>query len=168
MKSFAIAVLVRNQFGVLNRVTSMFRRRQFNIESLNVSETETKELSRITVISAGEEQQKEQLINQLYKLPDVVSVKQLDDRTCVSREVLLIKVENTPETRRDILDTAQAFGATTEDYSRESIMFQLTAKRRMIDEFIELMSDFNILEICRTGVCTLERGAEVLRPTVNL
>lgn len=168
MNRFAIAVLVRNQFGVLNRVTSMFRRRQFNIESLNVSETETNEFSRITVISTGDDVKKEQFINQLYKLPDVVSVKQLDDRTCVSREVLLIKVKHTPETRRDILDAAQAFGASTEDYSRDTVIFQLTAKRRMIDEFISLMGDYEIIEICRTGVCTLERGEDVLRQTVNL
>ncbi len=168
MNRFAIAVLVRNQFGVLNRVTSMFRRRQFNIESLNVSETETNEFSRITVISTGDDVKKEQLKNQLYKLPDVVSVKELDDRTCVSREVLLIKVKHTAATRRDILDAAQAFGAKTEDYSRDTVIFQLTAKRRMIDEFISLMSDYDIIEICRTGVCTLERGEDVLRQTVNL
>ncbi|MDO4460593.1 MAG: acetolactate synthase small subunit [Clostridia bacterium] len=168
MKHFAIAVLVKNQFGVLNRVTSMFRRRQFNIESLNVSETEKKEFSRITVISSGDEIQKEQLINQLYKLPDVVSVKELDELSSVSREVLLIKVANTPDTRRDILDAAAAFGAVTEDYSRDAIILQLTSKRKKIDEFIELMSDFDIIEICRTGVCTLERGAALLRQSVNL
>ena len=168
MQSFTIAVLVRNQFGVLNRVTSMFRRRQFNIESLNVSETENNEFSRITVIFSGEELTKEQLVNQLYKLPDVLSIKELDDRTSVSREVVLIKVENTPDTRRDILDAAAAFGAVTEDYSRDSIILQLTSKRRKIDEFIELLSDFNIIEICRTGVCSLERGDAVLRQPINL
>lgn len=168
MNRFAIAVLVRNEFGVLNRVTSMFRRRQFNIESLNVSETEKREFSRITLISSGEEHNKEQLINQLYKLPDVVSIKELDELTSVSREVVLIKVENNSDTRRDVLDAAQAFGASTEDYSRDAIIFQLTSKRKKVDEFIEIMSDFNIIEICRTGICTLERGAAVLRTPINL
>lgn len=168
MQSFTIAVLVKNQFGVLNRVTSMFRRRQFNIESLNVSETENNEFSRITVIFSGEELNKEQLVNQLYKLPDVLSIKDLDELTSVSREVLLIKIANTPETRRDILDAAAAFGAVTEDYSRDAIILQLTAKRKKIDEFIELMSDFSIIEICRSGVCSLERGNAVLRQSINL
>ena len=103
MNSFTIAILVKNKFGVLNRVTSMFRRRQFNIASLNVSETETDEYSRITVISAGDERTKDQLIDQLYKLPDVVSIKELDELTSISREVLLIKVENNPEDRKSVV-----------------------------------------------------------------
>ena len=77
MNRYTVAVLVRNQFGVLNRVTSMFRRRQFNISALTVSETETGELSRITVVFDGEETAKQQLINQLYKLPDVCSIKEI-------------------------------------------------------------------------------------------
>ena len=168
MNSFTIAILVKNKFGVLNRVTSMFRRRQFNIASLNVSETETDEHSRITVISAGDERTKDQLIDQLYKLPDVVSIKELDELTSISREVLLIKVENNPETRRDVLDAAVAFGAETVDYSKASIIFQLTSKRKKIDEFVELMRDYNIIEICRTGVGTLERGGDTLRQAINL
>ncbi|MBR4743087.1 MAG: acetolactate synthase small subunit [Oscillospiraceae bacterium] len=168
MNSFTIAILVKNKFGVLNRVTSMFRRRQFNIASLNVSETETDEYSRITVISAGDERTKDQLIDQLYKLPDVVSIKELDELTSISREVLLIKVENNPETRRDVLDAAVAFGAETVDYSKASIIFQLTSKRKKIDEFVELMREYNIIEICRTGVGTLERGGDTLRQAINL
>jgi len=168
MSNFTIAILVRNKYGVLNRVTSMFRRRQFNITSLNVSETETDAYSRITVISAGDQRNKEQLIDQLYKLPDVVSIKELDEISSISREVLLIKVENNAETRRDVLDAAVAFGAETVDYSKSAIIFQLTSMRMKIDEFIELMRDYNIIEICRTGVGTLERGDANLRQAINL
>lgn len=168
MSNFTIAILVRNKYGVLNRVTSMFRRRQFNITSLNVSETETDAYSRITVISAGDQRNKEQLIDQLYKLPDVVSIKELDELSSISREVLLIKVENNAETRRDVLDAAVAFGAETVDYSKSSIIFQLTSMRIKIDEFIELMREYNIIEICRTGVGTLERGDANLRQAINL
>ena len=88
MKRYTVAVLVNNQYGVLNRVTSMFRRRQFNISALTVSETETSKLSRITVVFDGEESVKQQIINQLYKLPDVYSIKELDDKTSVSCELL--------------------------------------------------------------------------------
>ena len=93
MNRYTVAVLVRNQFGVLNRVTSMFRRRQFNISALTVSETETSEQSRITVVFDGEESNKQQLINQLYKLPDVCSIKELDPENSVSCELLLIKMK---------------------------------------------------------------------------
>ena len=95
---YTLAVLVSNQPGVLNRVTSMFRRRQFNISSLTVGCTENPEVSRITTIFEGNEESKEQLVNQLYKLPDVMDVKQLDEDS-VSRELLLIKMKNDAVTR---------------------------------------------------------------------
>ncbi len=163
MTNFTIAVLVRNQFGVLNRVTSMFRRRRFNINSLTVSETESPELSRITVSSAGLETDKNQLINQLYKLPDVCSIKELDLVESVTCELMLIKVKNEAETRADIRDAAQAFGAKTVDYTRDSITMRLTGTSRELDAFVDLMRDFTILEICRTGIVSLERGATTIR-----
>ena len=167
MERFSAAVLVRNQYGVLNRVTSMFRRRQFNIASLNVSEAESPEFSRITVQFDGEPSVKEQLINQLYKLPDVVSIKELDIRS-IKCETLLIKMENDPANRRDILDAADAFGAKTIDYSRTSIVLQLTDIPARIDEFVMLLSPCNVLEICRSGVVSLERGDTTLREAAYL
>ena len=163
MQRFTVAVLVRNQFGVLNRVTSMFRRRQFNIDCLTVSETESPDFSRITVLFDGEEQTKKQLIDQLYKLPDVCSVKQLHRSNSVTCELMLIKMKNEPETREEIRDAAAAFEAKTVDYSREAMVFQLTGDSRRIDDFINLMRDFTILEICRTGIVSLERGEETIR-----
>lgn len=163
MSSFTIAVLVKNEFGVLNRVTSMFRRRRFNINSLTVSETESPGLSRITVSSSGLETDKKQLINQLYKLPDVCSIKELDIVESVTCELMLIKMKNDPETRADIRDAAQAFGAKTVDYTRESITLRLTGTSRELDAFTDLMRDFTILEICRTGIVSLERGSTTIR-----
>ena len=113
MNRYTIAVLVRNQFGVLNRVTSMFRRRQFNISALTVSETESNELSRITVVFDGEEVKKQQLVNQLYKLPDVESIEEFTDDDSISCELLLIKMVNEPDTREEIRAAASAFGADT-------------------------------------------------------
>lgn len=168
MKRFTLAVLVRNQFGVLNRVTSMFRRRQFNISALTVSETESQEYSRITVLFDGDDANKEQLIDQLYKLPDVSSIKELHSGDSVNRELLLIKMENAPETRADIKDAADAFNAKTVDYTRESVVYELTGDSQRIDDFLNLMKDFKILEICRTGIVSLERGVKTLRSELNI
>ena len=168
MERYTIAILVKNQYGVLNRVTSMFRRRQFNIACLTVSETESEEFSRITVLFDGEAEIKDQLINQLYKLPDVVSIKELHGKDSVQAELLLIKVENSPEMREEIRSAADAFDAKTIDYTREAIILQLTDDRRRIDDFINIMRDFNILEICRTGIVSLERGDTTIRKSINL
>lgn len=168
MERYTIAILVRNRFGVLNRVTSLFRRRLFNISSLTVSETESPDLSRITLLFDGEEAIKQQLVNQLYKLPDVISIKELDVEKAVSCELLLIKMANTPETREEIRSAAGAFDAKTMDYTRESIVFQVTGDSRRIDSFINLMRDFTILEICRTGLVSMERGDSTIRKANNL
>lgn len=168
MQRYTVAVLVRNQFGVLNRVTSMFRRRQFNIDNLTVSETESPDFSRITVQFAGEENTKKQLVDQLYKLPDVCSIRELDKENSVSAELLLIKLKNAPEYRSDIMAAADAFKAETVDFTRDSIVFRVTADSRRIDDFIDYMRDYEILEICRTGVVSLERGADTIRKVTNL
>ncbi|MCI6909762.1 MAG: acetolactate synthase small subunit [Clostridiaceae bacterium] len=167
MNRYTVAVLVRNQFGVLNRVTSMFRRRQFNISALTVSETESSLLSRITVSFDGEESCKQQLINQLYKLPDVRSIKEITPANSISCELLLIKMRNDPATRNDILAAADAFGAVTVDYSKDSVTFRLTDESRKLDDFINLMRDYHILEICRTGSVSLEKGAATISQTIN-
>lgn len=167
MNRYTVAVLVRNQFGVLNRVTSMFRRRQFNISALTVSETESSDLSRITVVFSGEETAKQQLINQLYKLPDVCSIKEFNEDNSVSCELLLIKMQNETNTREDIRHAAEAFGAVTVDYSKDSLMLRLADNPRKIDDFINLMRNYKILEICRTGSVSLEKGSTTIRQIIN-
>ncbi|MBE6847639.1 MAG: acetolactate synthase small subunit [Oscillospiraceae bacterium] len=168
MNRYTVAVLVRNQFGVLNRVTSMFRRRQFNISALTVSETETSELSRITVVFSGDRVAKDQLINQLYKLPDVCSIKEFNEDNSVSCELLLVKMKNEPETRDDIRSAAEAFGAVTVDYSKDYITFRLADTSRKIDDFINLLREYTLLEICRTGSVSLEKGSTTIRQIINL
>ena len=168
MKKFTVAILVNNQFGVLNRVTSMFRRRQFNITSLTVSETESEDFSRITIQFEGDEVKKEQLVNQLYKLPDVCSVAQLDTANTVNRELLLIKVKNDAEARGDIRSASDAYEGKVVDYTKESIIIQMVGESRKIDNFIDLMRDFEILEICRTGIVSLQRGSSTIRRVTNL
>jgi len=167
MNRYTLAVLVRNQSGVLNRVTSMFRRRQFNINALTVSETESSDFSRITVVFDGEETYKQQLVNQLYKLPDVCSIKEFNSDNSISCELLLIKIENKPETREDVRNAAEAFGAVYVDYSKDSVMLRLADNSGKIDDFINLMRDYTILEICRTGSVSLEKGSTTIRQTIN-
>ncbi|MBQ3048675.1 MAG: acetolactate synthase small subunit [Oscillospiraceae bacterium] len=168
MTRYTLAVLVRNQFGVLNRLTSMFRRRQFNISSITASETESEEYSRITFGFDGEENGKQQLINQLYKLPDVCSIKELTSDNSLNCELMLIKLKNDPEARDEIHSAAEAFKAETIDYSREAIVLRLIGSGRKMDEFISLMRDYTILEICRTGTASLEKGGAILRQNLNL
>ncbi|MBO5417060.1 MAG: acetolactate synthase small subunit [Clostridia bacterium] len=167
MNRYTVAVLVKNQFGVLNRVTSMFRRRQFNISALTVSETESSEFSRITVVFDGEEHNKDQLVNQLYKLPDVCSIKELDEKNSVSCELMLIKMQNDSDSREDIRAAADAFEAKTMNYSKDSIVLMLTGDSNRLDEFINLMREYTILEICRTGSVSLEKGATTIRKVTN-
>lgn len=167
MNRYTVAVLVKNQFGVLNRVTSMFRRRQFNISALTVSETESSEFSRITVVFDGEENNKDQLVNQLYKLPDVCSIKELNNENSVSCELMLIKMQNSSESREDIRAAAEAFEAKTVNYSKDSIVLMLTGGSSRLDDFINLMREYTILEICRTGSVSLEKGSTTIRKVTN-
>lgn len=168
MKRFTVAILVNNQFGVLNRVTSMFRRRQFNIHSLTVSETESAEYSRITIQSEGDGVVKQQLINQLYKLPDVCSIQEFENQDVVSRELMLIKMKNCAETRDDVRGAIDAFEGKIVDYTKDSLTIQMVGDSRKIDNFVNLMKEYEILEICRTGVVSLERGASTIRRVTHL
>ena len=168
MNTYSIAIMVRNEYGVLNRVTSMFRRRQFNITGLTVSETETESLSPITVQFEGEDRAKDQLVAQLAKLPDVISYKEMNLEDSISCELLLIKVANDDDTRSQVLDAADAFHAKIVDYTRSSIVFRIAGQSRRIDNFIDLMRDFGILEVCRTGVVSLERGMGTMRASPNI
>ena len=167
MNKHTVAVLVNNQFGVLNRVTSMFRRRQFNISSLNVSETETASLSRITVSFEGDETHKQQLINQLYKLPDVCSIKAFDPSQAVSCELLLIKLAADTLQREQILKASAAFGAVVMEDSPQALVLRLVDASSKIDEFVEAMRSHTILELCRTGSVSLEKGNTTIQNTIQ-
>ena len=166
MKRFTVAILVNNQFGVLNRVTSMFRRRQFNISALTVSETESNEYSRITVIFVGDEMNKQQLINQLYKLPDVCFIKELSDDESVIGELVLIKMEIRSETFDAMKKDALSHDGKIMDFTEKAVIFQKTGTSDQIDGFINLMRKYSILEICRTGIVALEKGDDTIRKSI--
>ena len=161
MKSFIIAVYVDNKAGVLTRVTGMFTRRGFNIDTLTVGETERSEYSRITISMRGDDNIKEQLINQLKKLYVVKRIEVLEDDP-IKRELMLIKIKNKAETRSDIMTAVDVFRANVIDYSPEGMCIEVTGNPSKIDAFVKLMQPFEIIEMCRTGVVALERGADSL------
>ena len=157
MNKFVIAVYVENKFGVLTRVTSMFTRRGFNIDALTVGETESPEYSRITISMSGDGYAREQLINQLRKLYNVKKVELLEDDS-IKRELMLIKVRNTSETRGDVLSAVEVYRAKVIDYSMDEMCIEITGDPSKIDAFVKLMIPYGVLEMCRTGVTALERG----------
>ena len=160
-QKFIIAVYTDNKAGVLTRVTSMFTRRNFNIDTLTVGETERKEYSRITISMSGDEYVKEQLINQLKKLVVVKKVEVLEDEP-IKRELMLIKVANLSENRSDIMTAVDVFRASVIDYSPDGMCIEVTGSPSKIDAFVKLMQPFGILEMCRTGIVALDRGTVTL------
>ena len=165
MKRFVIAVYVENKFGVLARVSGLFMRRGFNIDSLTVGETEDPDFSRITITLSGDDYACEQVINQLKKLVNVKKVKLLDSENTVERELMLIKVNNTPENRAEVMAATQIYRAKIVDYTTETVCVEVTGEPAKINAFIEVMRPLGIEEMCRTGVVALERGANMMIST---
>ncbi len=162
MEKFVIAVLVDNQFGVLTRVSGMFTRRGFNIDSLTVGETEDPNYSRITITLTGDDSVRRQVVKQLKKLYNVKEVKVLDHSTTVCREMALIKLKNSPETRQDVMAAVDIFRSKIIDYSPNTLCVEITGESSKIEAFIALVKPLGILEMCRTGVVALERGCRYL------
>ena len=162
MKRYVIAVYVENKYGVLARVSGMFMRKGFNIDSLTVGETDDPNFSRITITINGDEYIREQLINQLKKLHNVQSVKLLEQDATVERELMLIKVKTTPQNRSEVMAASEIYRAKIVDYNTDTMCVEVTGEPGKIDAFIEVMKPLGIEEICRTGVVALERGASIL------
>ena len=158
---FIIAVYVDNQFGVLTRVTGLFTRRGFNIDSLTVGVTERPEYSRITITMLGDEYAKAQVFNQLKKLVNVKKVDVLENES-TKRELMLIKVNHTSGTRTEIMTAVDVFRAKVIDYSPSEMCIEVTGDPQKMDAFVALMKPFGILEMCRTGIVALDRGSVTL------
>ena len=159
---FVIAVYVENKFGVLTRVTSMFTRRGFNIDALTVGETESAEYSRITITMSGDGYARDQMINQLRKLFNVKKVEVLEKGTSIDRELMLIKVKNTPENRQEIMSVVDIFRCKIIDYAVDALCIEVTGEPSKIDAFVQIMKPFGIIELCRTGIVALDRGLSSL------
>ena len=153
-----ISVLVENQAGVLNRITSLFSRRAFNIDSLAVGVTDDPTLSRITIIVDNGNSVVEQVEKQLNKLVEVIKVRTLDESSLIGRELLLIKVSANKNSREQIMTICNICGAKVADISPTSMTMELSDTPDRIDTFEDMMRPFNILEVARTGVIALQRG----------
>lgn len=162
-KLFVISVLVDNHSGVLSRVSGMFTRRGFNIDTLTVGETETPEFSRITISLRCERPVCDQIVKQLEKMYDVKKVKVNDRSQTVIRELLLIKIENNPDLRQDIMSVVDIFRAKITDYSPESLIIEIRGTTAKVNAFIELLKPYGIQEMCRTGLIALGRGGNCLK-----
>ena len=163
MKRFVIAVYVENKYGVLTRVSGLFMRRGFNIDSLTVGETDDPGYSRITITISGDDYICEQIINQLKKLHNVKKVKLLENGMAVERELMLLKVSNTPENRAEVMAAAEIYRAKIIDYKTDTMCVEVTGEPSKIDAFIGVMRPLGIVEMCRTCVVALERGSNIMQ-----
>ncbi len=154
-----IAILVNDAPGVLQRVSSLFGRRGFNIDSITVGASEEPGLSRMVIVTLGDESIMHQVTNQLEKLVDVVNVDTLSERPMVARELALIKISALPVKRPEILALAEAFPVTVVDMASTSLILQVVGEKDIIDDIIELMKPYGILQLCRTGVTGIGCGS---------
>jgi len=152
-----ISVTVENRFGVLSRVVGLFSGRGFNIDSLSVGETIDPEISRITIVTRGDDRIIEQVTKQLRKLVDVIKVADLTDQSFVDREMILIKIKATEKTKADILRINDIFRGKIVDVSPASFTFEVTGDDGKISAFIRLLKPFGVKEIARTGKVAIAR-----------
>lgn len=154
-----ISVLVNNQPGVLQRVSGLFGRRGFNIESITVGESEEVGLSRMVIVTTGDDNTLEQISKQLYKLIDVIKVVDLSSNPMVARELALIKVNAEPIMRPEILGIVETFRAAVVDIGPASMIVQVVGDSDKIDAMVELLRPYGIRELSRTGVTAMIRGS---------
>lgn len=157
-----VSMLVKNNAGVLARVSSLFARKGFNIDSLTVSATNDESVSRITVTTHGDEQVLTQILSQTGKLYEVIEVVALNPTTSIQRELLLVKIKADEGMRHVVREAAEIYKASVVDLSIDSMVVELTGKPSKIDGFLSVIGQYDILELCRTGVTALERGSQVL------
>lgn len=158
-----IAVLVKNSSGVLSRVSGLFSRRGYNIDSLTVGRTENKTVSRMTISLTCDIDMLEQVIKQLNKLEDVIRVSYLKSENSVYRELALIKVRANSQNRSEINEIVKIFRSKIVDVSVDALTIELTGDGKKISALLKLLNEYGILEIARTGITALERGAETIQ-----
>lgn len=158
---YTISILVENHAGVLSRISGLFARRGFNIDSLAVGVTDDPAVSRITIVVDGDEAMVEQVEKQLNKLIDVIRLRRLENG--VRRELMLIKVECTERTRGEILDVVRVMDAKVCDISPGTLTVELSDTTERLGIMNELLKPFHILEVVRTGTIALEQGDATLK-----
>ncbi|NNU83188.1 acetolactate synthase small subunit [Geobacillus sp. BMUD] len=156
-----ITMTVNNRPGVLNRITGLFTKRHYNIESITVGHTEIEGISRMTfVVNVDDERTAEQIIKQLNKQIDVLKVNDITDQAIVARELALIKVSAPPSVRQEIYTLIEPFRASIVDVSKDSLVIQVTGEPDKVEALIELLRPYGIKEVARTGTTAFTRGAQ--------
>jgi acetolactate synthase-1/3 small subunit len=156
-KRHTISMLVENKFGAFNRVAGLFAAKGYNIDSLSVGPTEDESVSRMTIVTRGDDQIIEQIIKQLNKLINTVKVVDLTFESFVERELVLAKVQSTPENRSEIIQIAEIFRAKVVDISPRTLTLEATGSQQKVDAFIKMVKPFSIKELARTGRVALKR-----------
>ena len=156
-KRHTIAVLVENKFGAFNRIAGLFSAKGYNIESLSVGPTEDESVSRMTVVTEGDDAIIEQIIKQLNKVIDTIKVTDLTFESFVERELVLVKVQTTADNRSEIMQIAEIFRAKVVDISARTLTLEATGSKQKVDAIIKMLKPFVIKEIARTGQVALKR-----------
>lgn len=167
MNRHVLSILVDNHAGVLSRITGLFSRRGYNIDSLSVGVTEQPEFSRITVVVYCDDNIIGQIIKQVEKLIDVIRVVELSAQRAVYRELALVKVKTTTATRPEIISIVDIFRANIIDVAKESLTIEITGDESKIEAFTDLMEPFGIKEVVRTGLTALCRGDRPIKKVVK-
>jgi len=158
-----IAVIVENKSGVLTRIAGLFSRRSFNIDSLSVGATDNPEYSRMTITVEGDRDVLEQVIKQLSKLINVIRVSELDPAESLERELAVIKVSVDRDNRSEIMQIVNIFRARIIDVSQRSMIIEVTGDEEKVEAIIQLLRQFGIKELARTGKVSMIRGARVIK-----
>ena len=158
-----IAVIVENKSGVLTRIAGLFSRRSFNIDSLSVGATDNPEYSRMTITVHGDRDVLEQVIKQLSKLINVIRVSEMEAGESIERELAIIKVSADKESRSEIMQIVNIFRAKIIDVSHRSMIIEVTGDEEKIDAIVQLLRQFGIKEMARTGKVSMVRGARVIK-----
>ena len=162
MSAHVLAALVENRAGTLSRVSGLFSRRGFNIDSLTVGETQDSTVSRMTIAVRGDDAILEQIVKQLTKLVDVIAVRELDPAACIKREILLVKVNAGEQDRQAVIQIAGIFRSRVIDVSPKTVTIEATGDREKLEGFLLLLKPYGIMELARTGLVALERGSMCL------
>ncbi len=155
-----ISILVSNKFGVLSRISGLFSGRGFNIESLNVAETTDPNVSRMTIVTRGDNKKIEQITKQLNKLIDIIKVIDLTEESFIDREMILVKMNAEPRVREEILRIVEIFRAKVVDVSSATYTIEITGDQGKIQGFLELLRPLGIKELVRSGRIAMSRGVK--------
>ncbi len=152
-----ISVLVENKFGVLTRVAGLFSGRGYNIDTLNVAPTQNPKISRMTIVTRGDDATLEQIVKQLNKLVNVIKVQDFGSGEYVDRELILVKVSVDNRTRSEVMQVTDIFRGKIVDVQPKSLTIEVTGNESKVEKFIELMHSFGIQDLTRTGQVALSR-----------